>query len=140
MTLPSFTMPPAFIGDDYQVALVVKHLPASARDSSSSPGSGRSPGRVHGNPVQYSCLENPMDRGAWKAPVHRAMKIQTQLKQLSTHAHHRSKALVKIVVYTSPSSYSLLNILQSAFPHYYTEIIVPASSTLLIQRSLLSSS
>ena len=104
------------------------------------PGLGRSPGEGNGYPVQYSCLENPMDRGAWKAPVHRAMKIQTQLKQLSTHAHHRSKALVKIVVYTSPSSYSLLNILQSAFPHYYTEIIVPASSTLLIQRSLLSSS
>ena len=41
-----------------------------------------------------------MDRGAWRAPVHRAVKSQTQLKQLSTHAHCRSKALVKIVIYT----------------------------------------
>ena len=51
-----------------QVVLVVKNLPASAgnvRDESSVPGSGRSPGGGHGNPFQYSCLENCMDRGAW---------------------------------------------------------------------------
>ena len=50
-----------------QVALVVKNLPASARgirDTGSIPGSGRSPGGGHGNPLQNSCLENPMDRGA----------------------------------------------------------------------------
>ena len=49
------------------VALVVKNPPANAediRDSGSVPGSGRSPGRGHGNPLQYSCLENPMDREA----------------------------------------------------------------------------
>ena len=71
-----------------QVALVVKNLPASAgdlRDVSSIPGSGRSPGGGHGNPLQYSCLENPMDRGAWQATVHRVPKSRTQLKQLSTH-------------------------------------------------------
>ena len=39
----------------------------------------------HGNPLQYSCLENPMDRGAWRATVHRVTKSQTRLKQLSTH-------------------------------------------------------
>ena len=51
-----------------QVVLVVKNLPANAgdvRDVSSIPGSGRSPGGGHGHPLQYSCLENPMDRGAW---------------------------------------------------------------------------
>ena len=51
----------------------VKNLPASAgdtRDVGSVPGSGRSPGRGHGNPVQYSCLENPINRGAWEATVH----------------------------------------------------------------------
>ena len=51
-----------------QVVLVVNNLPANAgdvRDKGSIPGSGRSPGRRHGNPLQYSCLENPMDRGAW---------------------------------------------------------------------------
>ena len=52
-----------------QVALVVKNLPASARDvrnADSIPGSERAPGRRHGNPFQYSCLENPTDRGAWQ--------------------------------------------------------------------------
>ena len=52
-----------------QVALVVKNLSANAgdaKDSGSIPGSGRSPGEGHGNPLQYSCLENPMDRGAWR--------------------------------------------------------------------------
>ena len=55
-----------------QVALVVKNLSANAgdtRDEGSIPGSGRSPGEGHGNPLQYSRLENPMDRGAWQAMV-----------------------------------------------------------------------
>ena len=57
-----------------QVALVVKNMPANAgdiRDVGSVPGLGRSPGEGHGNPLQYSCLEKPMDRGAWQAMVHR---------------------------------------------------------------------
>ena len=52
----------------YQVVRVVKNLPANAgelRDVGSIPGLGRSPGEGQGNPLQYSCLENPMDRGAW---------------------------------------------------------------------------
>ena len=56
-----------------QVALVVKNPPAKAgnlRDAASIPGLGRSPGGGHGNLLQYSCLENPMDRGAWQATVH----------------------------------------------------------------------
>ena len=57
-----------------QVALMVKNLPANegdVRDVGSIPGLGRFPGGGHGNPLQYSCLENPMDRGAWckKAPL-----------------------------------------------------------------------
>ena len=63
-----------------QVALVVKNLPASAgdiRDSGSIPGLGRSPGEGNGNPLQYSCLENPMDREAWQATVHRVAKSWT---------------------------------------------------------------
>ena len=50
---------------------MVKNLPASAghiRDTGSIPRSGRSPGGGHGNPLQYSCLENPIDRGAWQGP------------------------------------------------------------------------
>ena len=46
----------------------------------SIPGSGRSPGQGHGNPLQYSCLENPMDRGAWQGTVLRVLKSWTQLK------------------------------------------------------------
>ena len=48
------------------------------------PGPGRSPGGAQGNPLQYSCLENPMDRGAWWATVHGVTKNQTQQKQLRT--------------------------------------------------------
>ena len=55
-------------------------------DMGSIPRSGRFPGRGRGNPLQYSCLENPMDRGAWQATVHRVTKSRTQLKPLSTQA------------------------------------------------------
>ena len=51
------------------------------------PGSGRSPGAGHGNPLQHSCLENLMDRGAWWATVYSIAKSRTQLKKLSMHAH-----------------------------------------------------
>ena len=66
-----------------QVVLVVKNPPASAgdiRDVGLFPGLGRSPGEGHGNPFQYSCLENPMDRGAWWAIVHRVAKSRMRLK------------------------------------------------------------
>ena len=69
-----------------QVALVVKNPPVNAgdvRDLVLIPGPGRSLGGGHGNPLQYSCLENPMDRGAWQAEVHRVTKSQTWLKPLS---------------------------------------------------------
>ena len=64
------------------VLLVVKNPPANAgdiRDSGSMPGSGRSPGEGNGNPLQYTCLENSMDRGAWQAIVHEVANSQTQL-------------------------------------------------------------
>ena len=64
---------------------VVKNLPVNAGDAGSIPESGRSPGGSHGNPLQYSCLGNNMDRGAWWAVVHRVAKSQTQLKELSTY-------------------------------------------------------
>ena len=54
-----------------------------------NPGSGRSPGGGHGNPPQYSCLENPLDGGAWWAAAHRVTKCRTQVKQLA-HTHTRS--------------------------------------------------
>ena len=63
-----------------QVVLAVKNTPANAgdlRDLGPIPGSGRSPGGGHGNPLQYSCLENPRDRGAWQATVHGVAKSHT---------------------------------------------------------------
>ena len=60
-----------------QVALVVRNLPAIAEDVGSIPGPGRSPGGGHDNPLQCSCLENPMDRGVWQATVHRVTRSQT---------------------------------------------------------------
>ena len=66
------------------MVLVVKNPPANAGDLGSIPGSRRSSGGGHSNPLQYSCLENPMDRGAWWATVHGVTKSQTQLKQPGT--------------------------------------------------------
>ena len=62
---------------------MVKNLPANAGDTgdtSSIPGLGRSPGEGNGNPLQCSCLENPMDRGAWQATVYGVEESQIQLK------------------------------------------------------------
>ena len=76
--LSDFTF--TFIG--FPDSLVVKNPPASAEDvgdASSILGSGRSPGEGNGNPLQYSCLENPMDRGAWRATVHGVSKSWTRL-------------------------------------------------------------
>ena len=71
--------------------LVVRNLLTSAgneRDVGSIPGLRRSPGGGNGNALQYSCLENPIDRGAWQATVHGVQESQMQLKRLSTqHAH-----------------------------------------------------
>ena len=72
-----------------QEVLVVKNPPAKAgliRDEGSICGSGRPPGGGRGNPLQSSCLENPMDRGAWRATVHRVAQSQIRLKRLSMHA------------------------------------------------------
>ena len=56
---------------------MVKNLHANAGDVGLVPGSGRSPGEGNGNPPQYSCLENPMDRGAWQATVHGVAELDT---------------------------------------------------------------
>ena len=56
-----------------------KESACNAGDLSSIPGSGRSPGEGNGNPLQYSCPENPMDSGAWRATVHRVAKSRTRL-------------------------------------------------------------
>ena len=71
------------------MVLVVKNPPASpgdVKDPGLIPGSGRSPGKGNGYPLQYSCLGNLMDRGAWRATVHTVTKSRKRLKRLNTHA------------------------------------------------------
>ena len=62
-------------------------------DLGSIPEWGRSPGEGHDNPLQYSCLENPMDRGTWQATIHGAAKSQTQLSNIHSHTHSHNLRL-----------------------------------------------
>ena len=80
------------------------------RDAGAIPGSGRSPGGGLGTPLQYSCLENPMDRGAWWAAVHGIAKSWTRLKRLSTLMHSVSLILLMRV-------FPLLNAVLSSERH-----------------------
>ena len=70
----------------YPGGSVVKNLPANAGNAGLTPGSGRSPGEVNGNPLQYFCLGNPMDREAWRATVHGVAESQTRLS-IYIHAY-----------------------------------------------------
>ena len=81
------------------MAQMVKKLPAMW-ENWSIPGLGRSPGEGNNNPLQYSCLENPMDRGAWPATVHQVAKELNTTEQL-THTHTRKDTLkLKTIPYT----------------------------------------
>ena len=88
------------------VALVVKNLPVNAgnvRDTGSIPGSGRSPGGGHGNPLQFLCLENPVDRGAWGGYSSQGCKKLDMTEQLSMHnAQHSSNSKVFVSVSRGP--------------------------------------
>ena len=91
-----------------QVVLVVKNLPANAGDLRHAgliPGLGRFPGEGHGNPLQYFCLENPMDRRAWWATVHGVTQSWTQLKQLSTAQHVPRLIFHQALVHPLPKIY-----------------------------------
>ena len=72
------------------------------RNAGSIPESGRSPGEGDGNPRQYSCLENSMDRGAWRATVHGIAKSQSQLKQPSMHAQSTAAKITEETVAPPP--------------------------------------
>ena len=87
--LTALVLPSLLSSGASQLALLVKNLLANAgdiRDAGLIPGSGRFLGEGHGNSLQYSCLENFMDRGARRATVHRVAKSWTPLKRLSTQA------------------------------------------------------
>ena len=73
------------------VAQTIKASAYNAGDPGLIPGSGRSPGEGNGNPVQYSCLENPMDGGAWWAAVNGVAKSQTRLSDFTSHTNFGGK-------------------------------------------------
>ena len=78
----------------------VKNLPANAgetRDVSLIPGSGRSPRIGNGNPLQYSCLENPMNRGAWRATVYGVAECECACTHARTHTHTHTTAIVSVL-------------------------------------------
>ena len=95
------------------------------RDAGSIPGWGRSPGEGTGNPLQYSCLENPMDRGAWQATVHSVTQSQTRLKRLSTayksyplfSSYMPPKSISKAQSHISPSLF---------FPKFHNKTFAPS--------------
>ena len=94
-----------------QEALVVKTclpMQADVRDAGSIPGLGWSLGGRHGNPLQYSCLETPTDRGAWRATFHRVTKSQTQLKRLNTDKGipQKLRKVVWVSLYATVKSFS----------------------------------
>ena len=94
-----------------QEALVVKNLlnAGDLKDAGPIPGLGRSLGGGHGNPLQYSCLESPLDRGAWWATVHRVAKSWAWLKRLSTHTHAWAHYIYAHRVDTPTNKYEYVN-------------------------------
>ena len=89
-------------GVGFLVVLVVKNLSVNIgdlKDSSLIPGSGRFPGRGHGNLLQYSCLGNPMDRGAWQASIHGVAKSWTWLNRLSTLGYKKDSFKIFFVLF-----------------------------------------
>ena len=108
---------------------MVKKLRANVgdiRDAGLIPGSGRSPGRVHGNPLWYSCLENPMDRGAWRATVHggHTESETTEVTQhICTHALHRVRIQKVLEIITKegchlPTDFSVIEQVLSQFTEH----------------------
>ena len=100
----------SFVLGAHPGSTVVKNLPAKAgdtRDVSSIPGAGRSPRGGNGDLLQYSCLENSMDRGAWRATVHGFAKSWTWLKWLSMSTH---TCTYMLLLYTYRPEYILVEI------------------------------
>ena len=91
------------------MALVVKNLPANAGDVDPSLGREDPPGEGNGDPLQYPCLENPMDRGAWQGTVRGVAKCQTRLKRLYTHTRTGGPEEEKLKFYITSWSFCLCN-------------------------------
>ena len=97
----------------------VKASAWNAGDMGSIPGSGRSPGEGNGNPLQYYCLKNPMDRGAWQTTVHGVAKESDRTERLHFHFHFQ-KVIIEIVALKSVMFVDAFYPLQEAsFPAFY---------------------
>ena len=90
---------------------MVKNLPNAGdlKDAGPIPGLGRSLGEGHGNPLQYSCLESPLDRGAWWATVHRVAKSWAWLKRLSMHTRACAHYIYAHIICTSTNKCKYAN-------------------------------
>ena len=120
-----------------QVTLVVKNLPANSgdiRDSGSIPESGRSSGGGNGNRLQYSCLENPMDRGAWRATVHGVTRSQIwlsdwPLRPTCEYTYIHIYMYIYIYIYTHTHTYILseatsLSLFKVQFEAYFIKFLL----------------
>ena len=111
LTLKEPSMASPIVGFQGGLVIKKKNLPTNAGDMGSIPGSGRSPGGGNGNSLQYSCLESPMNRRAWRAIVHRVSKSWTQLSIYTTQ--HNAWFLPQL-----STNVTRLNILQYNHCHY----------------------
>ena len=97
--------------------LSVKNLLANAGDVGLIPGLGRFPGRGHGNPLQYSCLENAMDKGAWWVIVHGFEKSQIWLSDYTTTKTSDRSAVRTKITHSSSLSLNIISVVWDPFPH-----------------------
>ena len=121
---------------------MVKSPPANARDirdAGSIPGLGRSPGGGHGNPLQYSCLENPRDRGSWWATVHRVAKSWTQLKQLGISGEKTPKCYHQSVGSVAQSCWTLCDPMDCSMPGFPVHHQLRSLLKLMCIKSVISS-
>jgi len=100
------------------------------RDEGSIPGSKRSPGGGHGNSLQYSCLENPMDRGAWQVTVHRVARSQMRLKQLQFSRSVKSDSFATPWTAARQASLSITNS-RSLLRLISIELVMPSNHLIL---------
>ena len=120
-----------------QVVLVLKNLPANAEDMRPgfNPGAGRSPVEGHDNLLQYSCLENPLDRGAWWATVHRVTKSWTRVKQLA-HTHTRPLIWNSVLYFAlNPITFG-----PSSIPSLVSQVLVAWGVSVQFSGSVMSNS
>ena len=120
-----------------QVVLVLKNLPANAEDMRPgfNPGAGRSPVEGHDNLLQYSCPENPLDRGAWWATVHRVTKSWTRVKQLA-HTHTRPLIWNSVLYFAlNPITFG-----PSSIPSLVSQVLVAWGVSVQFSGSVMSNS